>query len=165
MTLVRQILLGALLLLALYAYYAVTQHRIAAAESRATVAEANVKTLQGDLAASKSSEHIVTVYVDRWHTILQAGATLIRKVPVYVTAHDDAACTIPLGFVRLHDAAATGTALPNSAGAADAQPSGLALSAVAGSVVDNYTTCRGVANQLTSLQEWVRANSDAAPSP
>jgi hypothetical protein len=162
-SLLRQILLGVALLAALGAYVWFTGHRIDAAEQRATVAESSAAAARADLAASKASEHIVTRYVDRVHTIYVHGATLTQKVPIYVTAHDDAACTVPLGFVRLHDAAAASTTLPDSAGAADARPSGLALSAVAGTVVDNYTTCHATAAQLTALQDWVRANSDPGP--
>jgi hypothetical protein len=65
---------------------------------------------------------------------------------------------VPLGFARVHDAAAAGTDLPHRSGSTDAAPSGIALSTVAGTVVDNYTTCHATAAQLTSLQEWVRAN-------
>jgi hypothetical protein len=163
MSLLRQILLGAALLAALGAYVCFTGHRLDAAEQRAAVAEASAGAARADLAASRGSEHIVTQYVDRVHTIYVHGATLTQKVPIYVTAHDDAACTVPLGFVRLHDAAAASATLPDSAGAADARPSGLALSAVAGTVADNYTTCHATAAQLTALQDWVRANSEPVP--
>jgi hypothetical protein len=160
MSLLRQILLGVALLGALGLYAWFTGHRIDAAEQRATVAESSAAAARADLAASKASERIVTRYVDRVHTIYVHGATLTQKVPIYVTAHDDAACTVPLGFVRLHDAAAT---LSDPAGAADARPSGLALSAVAGTVADNYTTCHATAAQLTALRDWVRANSEPGP--
>lgn len=163
MSLLRQILLGVALLAALAAYVWFTGQRIDRAEARATTAEASAAAARADLAASKASEHIVTQYVDRVQIVHERGATILQKVPVYVTAHDDAACTIPLGFVRLHNAAATSAALPDAAGTADAQPSGLALSTVAGTVVDNYTTCHATAENLTALQAWVRANSDPSP--
>jgi hypothetical protein len=160
MSLLRQILLGVALLAALGAYVWFTGQRIDRAEARATTAEASASAARADLAASKASEHIVTRYVDRVHTIYVHGATLTQKVPVYVTAHDDAQCTVSLGFVRLHDAAAASAALPDTAGSSDARPSDLALSAVASTVVGNYTTCHATAAQLTALQDWVRANSD-----
>jgi hypothetical protein len=165
MTLLRQILLGLLLLAALVAYHLVTQHRIDAADARATTAEAAQRDLSGQLAAAKGSERIVTRYVDRVQIVHERGATLVQKVPVYVTAKSDAACSVPAGFVRLHDAAAAAGEVPDRPGAADATPSGLALSAVAGTVVDNYTSCHATAEQLTALQDWVRANSATGPPP
>lgn len=163
MSLLRQILLGVALLAALGAYAWFTGHRIDAAEQRATTAEASAAAARSDLAASKASERIVTRYVDRVQIVHERGATLIQKVPVYVTAQADAQCTLPLGFVRLHDAAAASATLPDSAGAADARPSGIALSAAALTVVDNYTTCHATAENLTALQAWVRANSEPGP--
>ena len=59
------------------------------------------------------------------------------------------------GFVRLHDAAAAGK-LPESARDADAAATGIALSAVAGTVAANYQTCHENAEQLRALQTWVR---------
>ncbi|MGN6655727.1 MAG: hypothetical protein ACTHJ9_10355 [Rhodanobacter sp.] len=157
MSLLRQILLGAGLLAAVAGYLWLTHARLDRAEARATTAETTASSLRGQLAAAKTSERIVTHYVDRVHVIHTRGATITREVPVYVTPQADAACTVPLGFARVHNAAAAGTDLPGAAGASDAAPSGLALSAVAGTVVDNYTTCHATAAQLTALQEWVRA--------
>lgn len=159
MSLLRQILLGVALLAALGAYVWFTGHRIDAAEQRATVAEASATAARADLAANKASERIVTRYVDRVQVVRERGATIVQKVPVYVTAQADAQCTLPLGFVRLHDAAAASATLPDTAGAADAQPSGLALSTASRVIVGNYTTCHTTAETLTTLQAWVRANS------
>ena len=66
----------------------------------------------------------------------------------------DAACTINRGFVRLHDAAATGE-LPEPARDADAAAADIALSAVAGTLAANYQTCHENAEQLRALQAWV----------
>jgi hypothetical protein len=163
MSLLRQILLGASLLAALAGYLWLTHARLDRAEARATTAETTASTLRGQLATAKASERIVTRYVDRVQVIHQRGATLTREVPVYVTPQADAACPVPLGFARVHDAAAAGTDVPHPAGAADAARSGIALSTVAGTVVDNYTTCHATAAQLSALQEWVRANSERTP--
>jgi len=162
-SLLRQILLGAGLLAALAGYLWITHARLDHAQAAATTAEATANSLRGQLAAAQASEHIVTRYVDRVQVIHTRGATLTREVPVYVTPQADAACTVPLGFARVHNAAAAGVEMPGTAGAADAAGSGLALSTVARTVVDNYTTCHATAAQLTSLQEWVRANSEPHP--
>lgn len=157
MTLLRQMLLGVGLLGALWLHHVVTTQRLALAEARADAAIAAQRELAGQLAAAKTSERIVTRFVDRVRVVHERGATLTKEIPVYVTAQADAACSIPVGFVRVHDAAASNE-LPGPAGITDAQPSGLALSAVAGTVVDNYATCHAVIEQLNALQGWVRAN-------
>ena len=97
---------------------------------------------------------LVTRYVDRIQKIRVAGATIKKKVPIYVPVETDAACILTRGFVRLHDAAAAGQ-LPGPAGDPDAAPAGIALSAVADTVADNYERCHENSAQLIALQEWV----------
>ncbi|MOA25754.1 hypothetical protein D3C78_1464990 [compost metagenome] len=74
---------------------------------------------------------------------------------------------MPAGFVRLHDAAAGNLPPPDPAGAADEAPAGIALSAVAGTVAGNYTSCNANAEQLRQLQAYVqehqRHQDDSAP--
>lgn len=79
--------------------------------------------------------------------------TIIKKVPVYVQATD---CPMPGGFRVLHDAAAHGE-LPDAARIPDA--AAVPAQDVASTVAENYGTCREVAQRLTSLQEWVRAQA------
>lgn len=143
--------------------YAVYSDRLAAAEQRASHAEEAASSLREQLEGAKTSEHVVTQYVDRVQLIHEQGATITREIPVYVSAQADTACTVPHGFVSVHDAAAEATALPSPAGTTDAASSGLALSTVAGTVADNYTTCHATSAQLTALQDWVRANSQQTP--
>ena len=97
-------------------------------------------------------DNVVTEYVDRVQVIKERGATIIKEVPVYVSAKADAACTVNAGFVRVHDAAVRSLPAPEPAGAADEAPSGVALSAVAATVAENYTSCNANAEQLTQLQ-------------
>ena len=99
---------------------------------------------------------------DRIQTLTR---TLIEKVPVHVTPAADRACVVPLGFVRVHDAAAAGdlSALSGAPGQSDDAPSGLALSAVAGAVVANYGTCNTTAQQLSDLQAWLKAEQAVTP--
>ena len=119
---------------------AIQQQSLQVAALRQKQAEATVK--------------VVTQYVDRVRIVREKGKTIIQEVPVYVPVEADTACTIHRGFVRLHDAAAAGE-LPEPAGDADATAAGVALSAVAGTVVDNYQTCHENAEQLRALQAWV----------
>lgn len=101
-------------------------------------------------------DKIVTEYVDRVQVITERGKTIIQKVPVYVSAKADAACTVNAGFVRLHDAAALALPAPEPSGAADDAPAGIALSAVGATTAANYAACNANAEQLTQLQELVR---------
>lgn len=111
---------------------------------------ANIRQRQAE-----ATVQVVTKYVDRIKIVRETGATIIKEVPVYVSAEADTACVLPRGFVRLHDAAAAGR-LADLPGAADATPSGITLSTVAGTVADNYERCHENAEQLTALQAWIR---------
>ncbi len=92
--------------------------------------------------------------------------TLIREVPRYVTVEADARCAVPVGFVRLHDAAAAGVpTVADTAGQPADAPSGLALSAVAETVADNYGACHADAEALRGWQAWWRAVSEAGQKP
>lgn len=126
---------------------AVQQQTLQAATVRQRQAEATVK--------------VVTQYVDRVRVVREKGDTIIKEVPVYVPVQADAACTINRGFVRLHDAAAAGR-LPEPAGGSDASAAGIALSAVAGTVIANYQACHENAEQLRALQAWGREMETSA---
>lgn len=104
---------------------------------------------------AQATVQVVTQYVDRIQVVREKGDTLIQEIPVYVPVQADAACTVHRGFVSLHDAAAAGE-LPEPARDPDAPAEGLALSAVAATVVTNYQTCHENAEQLKALQDWIR---------
>lgn len=110
---------------------------------------------------AEATVQVVTKYIDRVKVVRETGDTIIKEVPVYVPVEADAACVLHRGFVRLHDAAAAGR-IPQSAGGSDALPAGIALSAVAGTVADNYQRCHENTEQLIALQEWIRAQEAAA---
>ncbi|MGD7330267.1 hypothetical protein, partial [Ralstonia pseudosolanacearum] len=114
-------------------------HSYAAAVDRADTAEKAAADLRTQLKGAQGSTVTVTQYVDRVQTIRLKGDTIIKEIPRYVPIQADASCVVPRGFVRLHDAAAADAVPDPGAGDADAAPSGVALSAVAGTVADNYT--------------------------
>lgn len=102
--------------------------------------------------ATQATGEAVATAVDRvqWRT-----RTLIREVPVYVTEAGDRSAILPDGFVRLHDAAATGTApVPFGTGESPDTPSGIALSAATGIILDNYGQCRVWREQVIGWQSW-----------
>ena len=99
--------------------------------------------------------------------------TLIEKVPVYVTVEADRRVDVPVGFVRLHDQAATGLpGLPDAPGLVVDAPSGVPLSAVAGTVVGNYGVAYEWREEALACRAWVARQADlynstikATPSP
>ena len=149
-------LIGIVMALALIFGVWRVQQRIERAEARAATDEATVRRLTGELAQARMSERVITQYVDRVRVVRERGATITREVPIYVTAKADAACPVPVGFVRVHDSAAQGLPLGQPPGNPDAPAPGLALSAVAATVAGNSTTCHATAQQLIALQGWVR---------
>ena len=127
-----------------------------AAVQRADQAETTAATLRAQLDNAQRATVTVTQYVDRERVIRVKGDIIIKEVPRYVPAQADAACVVPRGFVRLHDAAAAG-AVPNpDTGDPDAAPAGVALSTVASTVAANYTDCHVDAARLSGLQQTLR---------
>ena len=137
-----------------FAWWATTSYNVAV--QRADQAETTAATLRKQLDNARSATVTVTQYVDRERVIRLKGDTIIKEVPRYVPVQADAACVVPRGFVRLHDAAAAGTVPNPDTGDADAAPAGVALSAVASTVAANYTDCHVDAARLTSLQQTLR---------
>lgn len=79
--------------------------------------------------------------------------TIVREVNNYVTPLAVSSCTVPLGFVRLHDAAAQNR-LPEAPGLDADAPSGVNLDAIAETVAYNYGTCHEWGDQLDALIDW-----------
>lgn len=149
---------------------AIQQSRIGAAKEDAEKVRQQLRTMTGerDTArlerdAARGTVITVTEYVDRVQTVYVAGKTITKEIPVYVTAQADAACTIPAGFVRIHDAAAANAAPQPGAGDPDAPATGVTLSAVAETVADNYTTCHAIREQVIGLQRYINTLPEAQP--
>lgn len=162
MTVRGYILIGAVVVLALAglrAWWWIDGLQRAASEAQAkvTTLEAQLASAQATIAQQKTTERVVTQYVDRVRIVRERGETIVKEVPVYVPVEADAACRINRGFVWLHDAAARNDTPARGAGAADEAAPGVALSTVARTVTGNYATCHEIREQLTGLQSWVRA--------
>jgi len=95
------------------------------------------------------SERIVTKYVESIRIIKEKGKTITNEVPIYVP-YDS--CTLPGGFRVLHDAAASNE-FPDAASITDAASVDAQVAAT--TVVENYSTCYEIREQLISLQDWV----------
>ncbi|MBD9478515.1 hypothetical protein [Pseudoxanthomonas sp. PXM02] len=132
------------------------------AENRLRAVEGERDTAREETRLARENVRVVTKYVDRVETVYVAGKTITKEIPVYVTPEADAACTVPLGFVRIHDAAAANTPPEPAPGDPDAPAAGIALSAVAETVADNYTQYHALGEQLIGLQDYVRTSCPAA---
>jgi hypothetical protein len=93
--------------------------------------------------------------------------TLIEKVPTYVPQAADAECRVPVGFVLLHDAAASGGSaeLPKAAGGSIDAPSGVALSSVAATVTENYGEALTWRAEAQAWRDWYTAQAKAWDKP
>lgn len=146
------ILVSALLIAALCV--ASWQHlELGTLQGKLTLAQTQAITAQFDAQSAALNTVTVTRYADRLIVVHDTTHTIQLKVPDYVPPSVDRDFPLPLGFVRLHDAAVDLSELP-SPGAADAQASTVTASAAAGVIVGNYGTCHEIAEQLTSLQDW-----------
>ncbi|MBJ9626042.1 hypothetical protein KTD17_18400 [Burkholderia multivorans] len=133
---------------------------IAIQHARLISAGQRVEALERD--AARRDVKVVTQYVDRVQVVREKGDTIVKEVPVYVDREADRACVVPVGFVRVHDAAAANVPVGDP-GSADAAAAGVTLSAVAATVAGNYTTCHENAEQLIALQARVRDIEQEAP--
>ncbi|MEI2454570.1 hypothetical protein [Lysobacter firmicutimachus] len=131
--------------------------RVHAAEERAERADRARVAAEAARDLARAEARIEVRYVDRVQVVRENAQVITREIPVYVTPTADAACAVPVGFVRLHDAAATNQPAGPAAGNPDAPAEGVALSDVAAAVADNYAAAHENAEQVTGLQEYVRA--------
>lgn len=164
----NRIIAALLLILAVAGLATCQQRRIGAtnaerddAKRELAAAHSTNDALKGKLALAQGTTRTVTEYVDRVQVVHERGATIVKEVPIYVTTTADAACTVPAGFVQLHDAAASGNALPGIAGDPDAPAAGVALSDVAETTAANYATYHATVAQVAGLQALALQLHDA----
>jgi hypothetical protein len=147
----RYLLIALLALLALAAGVVRWQHdHLQRLASDVAKAQTQAVIAGFEASAARADVHVITNYVDRERVVRQVIHTIQRETPRYVTPHTDAAFPLPVGFVRLHDAAAAAV-LPGPPGPADAQASGVTASDAARLIVGNYGTCHDAIAQLNAL--------------
>lgn len=93
------------------------------------------------------------VYRDRIQKIYDEGKTIEARIPDYIKPADDQLFAVPVGFLRVIDAAWAGT-VDGPAQDSDRRPSGLALSAVAAVEAGNATSCRAWRKQALGWREF-----------
>ena len=94
----------------------------------------------------------------------EKGNVIIKEIPTYITKTDDSKCVVPNGFVVLHDSASRNE-VPDTARIVDERASKIKISGVAETVGENYNTYHEVAEQLKSLQKWVRDQQELFNKP
>lgn len=129
------------------------EHKLAKLEKAVQRAEATAR--KREVVAARITDTSKTRIADERARIEYRTKTLVREVPTYVTVADDARCTVNAGFVRLHDAAASGSpGLPGTAGGSDETASGVPLSAVAETVVFNYGAAYDWKAEALGWRDW-----------
>jgi len=121
----------------------------------AKVAEVKLEMAKKDAASAEASTKVVTKYITKVEVVKEKGDAIIKEIPKYISQDADAKCPVPNGFVVLHDSASRNE-VPDSTRSIDAGTSEVKLSDVATTVTENYTTYYKVAEQLKSLQEWIK---------
>jgi hypothetical protein len=121
----------------------------------AKVAEVKLEMAKKETASAEASTKVVTKYITKIEVVKEKGDAIIKEIPKYISQDADAKCPVPNGFVVLHDSASRNE-VPESTRSVDAGTSEVKLSGVATTVTENYTTYYKVAEQLKSLQEWIK---------
>jgi hypothetical protein len=121
----------------------------------ARVAETKLEMSKKETASAEVTTKVVTKYINKVQIVKEKGDEIIKQVPVYISKDADAKCDVPTGFVVLHDSASRNE-VPDPTRKVDGTTSEVKISGVAETVIDNYTTYYQVAEQLRSLQEWIK---------
>lgn len=121
---------------------------VVAAQTQAAQHQAAADKITHDRDVDNAAEH---------QRIITVTQRIIQKVPVYVTPQTDSKFPLPCGFVRLHDAAASGAdpatiSLP--AGKSDADECPVAASAAASIITLNYSLALGWRADAQTWEKW-----------
>jgi len=165
----RNVLAGLAVILLLLSIYGAGQHKgaehVRKADEKALVkAKADVSAHEATAAgiSSRASTELAGERV----RIETRTKTLIQKVPVYVDAKADAACTVGTGFVSMFNAAASGeAALPRPPGGSGGPPSGVPLSAILSTTVEDFGVAYDWRAEALKWRAWYRAQSEAWSKP
>lgn len=130
------------------------QREVAAEARRLELAQA--KVAKREVKASAISEHVAADLSKERVRIEYRTQVLTKEVPVYVTQAADTRCVVPVGFVQLYDAAASGspTGAPPTPGGSVEAPSGVPLSAVLETDVANLGTGHDFRAEALAWRDW-----------
>jgi len=120
------------------------------ANAQAAGAAVKITAKQGDITVKT-----VTEYRDRIKVLEGATTTIEKEVTRYVESQPIAtACLLDPEWVRLHNAAATGT-VPEATGRPDAEAGTVAAPEALKTVTENYAASLRTSARLEALQNWV----------
>lgn len=91
--------------------------------------------------------------------IVYQTRTLIKEVPIAITPQIDHDFRLPVGLIRVHDAAVLGrdlSQIPLAAGESDGDASAVTPSAAGTILAENAGSCRAAYATLANLQDWNR---------
>ena len=120
-----------------------------------------------DLQAQKASLRAASEHRLAAERIRTVYRTIQQEIPAHVTAETDARFPVPVGFVRVHDAAALRLPVADvhdPAGRADGAASELAASEAARVIAWNYEACADNTERLSAWQAWWRGQVAAVPA-
>lgn len=152
---------GLLVIVATFLYgdyhgHTVVQKEFDSFKQELVVKQAKLETQQAAVVANEFAQYQAKVKV-----VHDVAKTIYVKVPVYVTAKDDHACTINNGFVSVWNASNQGMQLPNDPSGTYEASSGVILSDVARqhSIESEYT--KALEQQVISLQNIMKGLKEA----
>lgn len=131
----------AVLLLAVYAKGRLDEAHSDADKLAAYIAAQAGKTVLIVKRQVQTVTKVETQYRDRIRLVYAGGKDLEAHVPDYISPASDKLFAVPVGFVRVLDAAWSGEPVGPSADS-DREPAGVSLSTVAENEVANATSCR-----------------------
>lgn len=124
-------------------------------EWEAKVAQVKLDMAVKQVASADATAKVIVKYINKIQVIKETGDAIIKEIPIYITKIDDSKCVVPNGFVLLHDSASRNE-VPITSSGIDETASTVKISAVANTVIENYTTYYQLAEQLKSLQDWIK---------
>lgn len=103
---------------------------------------------------------VVTRYLTRVQIVHDTGATIIKKVPIYVTHKDSSRCVVNNGFVQLWNDA-NKMQLSNSPSSINEGTSPVILTDIAAQHAVEANLYQQQYEQLKALQDWIREEQKA----
>jgi hypothetical protein len=135
-----------------------SSYQVKLANIEAENARLDAENKELGIKASEKTTEVVTKYVDRVKVVREKGDTIVKEVPIYVTKEANEQCKLTQGFADVHDAAAKNE--PVKPNADVNKPLDKTLAEATGVVTDNYKKFHETREQLMSLQEWVKTQSN-----
>lgn len=126
-------------------------------QERVRKQQEEIVTLQAK--SKEVTTEVVVKYIDRIKYVEGKQRVIVKEIPKYITKEVDAKCNITNGFIILHDSAAQNF-LPNAPRSLNEVSTTVKLSGVITTVAENYGKYHQVAEQLKSLQDWIKQQKE-----